>query len=148
MPRMEQKPLTQEKSPGMHSVSRLLVSFTLFGCIAPTAQAIPPFYKQFAEMYGGEDSALPELDRKQACFVCHQGKKKKNRNAYGEALSEHLTKKDKADVEKIIAALETVATQSSNPEEEGAPTFGELITAGELPGGSLEQSMLEPEELE
>jgi hypothetical protein len=130
----------------MSYATRLLIVAILFAVCAPSAEAIPPFFKQFQEKYiEVEGSELPELSKKESCFACHQGKKKKNRNAYGEALSEYLDKKDKKEIEKIVAALETVAAQSSNPDVDGAPTFGELIEAGELPGGPLEDAMKEPE---
>lgn len=117
--------------------------------VAGPAEAFPQFQKQFKITYlDAEGSTLPEVSKKEACFICHQGKKKKNRNAYGEALHAYLGKKDRKDTEKIIAALETVAGEPSDAETEGAPTFGDLIAEGKLPGGPIEQAKLEPDELE
>lgn len=137
----------------MSPLFRVLPAFALLFSIATPTQAILPFHKQFVEFYAGDDSTasdeFKELvnDKKQRCFICHQGKKsKKNHNPYGEALAEHLTKKDKNDVEKIVAAFETVAEQSSNPDDPDAPTFGELIAEGKLPGGSYEECAVEPED--
>lgn len=108
------------------------------------AAAFPQFAKQFVAKYT-EDNADYEATVKEAkCFVCHQGKSKKNRNAYGEALHQYLGKKDRKDVEKILAALDTVAAESSDPGDADAHTFGELIAAGELPGGTLEECKEEP----
>ena len=113
------------------------------------ADAFPQFQKQFVAKYAdGTDAAFTDLAKGAKCFVCHQGKKKKNRNAYGEALHAYLGKKDKKDVEKIVAALETVAGASSDASVEDAPTFGELIAAGELPGGALEDAKQEPGDAE
>ncbi|TWT47824.1 hypothetical protein [Botrimarina hoheduenensis] len=113
----------------------------------PGAEAFPQFQKEFLTKYAdGTDAAFTDTAKEAKCFVCHQGKNKKNRNAYGQALEAYLGKKDKKDVEKIVAALETVAAESSNAEAEGAPTFGELIAEGRLPGGTLEEAQQEPSE--
>ena len=113
----------------------------LFAC---PALAVPQFQKEFLAKYA--DEAYADLAKEAKCFVCHQGKNKKNRNPYGEALHQYLDKKDKKDVEKIQNALETVAAESSDPSDPNAPTFGELIAQGQLPGGSLEDAQQEPAE--
>ncbi len=95
------------------------------------AEAIPPFQKEFVKMYAPPGSPLAAKVKKVKCNICHKGKKKKNRNAYGEALAKLLDrKKDKKNVEKIRKALKTVESQSAKP---GGPTFGELLKAGKLP---------------
>lgn len=134
----------------MSVILRSLFVLALLGSFVSTASAVPNFLKQFAGLYLNDSNAEYGTAVKEAkCYLCHQGKNKKNHNAYGEALEhEGLTKADKNDVEKILAALEAVAALSSDPETEGAPTYGELIAQGELPGGSLEDSMKEPEESE
>ena len=45
---------------------------------------------------------------------------------------------DKDNKEKIRQALETVAKESSDPANPGAPTFGALLAEGKLPGGPAE----------
>jgi hypothetical protein len=68
------------------------------------------------------------------CNVCHVGKDKKERKAYGKALDERLDKKaDKDDKEKIRKMLEEVAALPSDPDKKDSPTFGDLIKAGKLP---------------
>ncbi len=95
------------------------------------AEAIPPFQKEFVKMYAPPGSPLAAKVKKVKCNICHKGKKKKNRNAYGDALAKLLDrKKDKKNVEKIRKALKTVESQSAKP---GGPTFGELLKAGKLP---------------
>ena len=105
------------------------------------ADAFPQFQKQFIVTYVEvEGSDFPELSKKESCYVCHQGKKVKNhysRNAFGKALGEYLDKKDRKDKEKIVASLKKVAEESSDPSNAEAPTFGELIAEGKLPGGVL-----------
>jgi ketosteroid isomerase-like protein len=125
---------------------RALLALVCVAVYAAPAAAFPEFQKEFFAKYAdGTDAAFTDLCKKEAkCFICHQGKKKDNRNAYGQALEEHIGKKDKKDVEKIVAALETVAAESSDPEVDGAPTYGELIAEGKLPGGSLEDAKKEP----
>jgi hypothetical protein len=114
---------------------------TLLGRLE-SAYAIAPFKKEFDDKYVKKDPATPEEKALAAavseakCNVCHVGKNKKDRNAYGEALNALLDRKtDMKDKAKIQAALDKVAEQKSNPNDPNAPTFGELIKQGKLPGG-------------
>lgn len=107
---------------------------------ARPAFAIKQFFDQFKEMYAnaeGSDAekALAEAVATAKCNVCHYGKSKKNKNAYGAALSELLDKKeDKSDVEKIRASLEKVAGM----EGPDGKTFGDRLKAGMLPADAPE----------
>jgi hypothetical protein len=123
------------------------------GTKLPSAQALPPFWKEFEAKYVKPDSA-DEKEKAFApvaanaktgkCFVCHAiGQEKKVRNAYGKQLS-MLLKKDNFKAERlqaeadkckaeIIAALDAVAAMKSGDDK--SPTFGELIAQGKLPGG-------------
>jgi hypothetical protein len=121
------------------------------GVGASTAQAIPPFFKEFQGKYVKPDSddekdkAFTVLVTQTAkCNVCHvAGKDKKARNVYGMQLSMLLKKenfkaerlKDEADkcTAEIVAALDAVAAIKSG--DGSSPTFGELIVAGKLPAG-------------
>jgi hypothetical protein len=101
------------------------------------AFAIKQFADEFMAMYVEEGTPLAAEVDKAKCNVCHVGKSKKDRNAYGQALAELLDKKeDKENKEKIRQALETVASKPSAGD--GSPTFGDLIKQGKLPGGSAE----------
>jgi hypothetical protein len=113
---------------------------------ATTALAIPAFRSEFEVYYKVKE---PETDAQKAlaekvavakCNVCHvDGEKKSVNNPYGIALSELLDKenfsatrrKEEADKvqAEIRAALDKVAEMQSPTEE----TYGERITAGELP---------------
>lgn len=79
----------------------------------------------------------PDLAKKQGtegkltCAVCHPEKDKKKRNNYGVALAGKLEKKNETDMDKIKEAL--TKTEGEKSKTEGK-TFGDLITAGELPG--------------
>ena len=127
---------------------RLLTLVCVLSFGASRVDAYPQFMKEFVNLYASDpDAEYTDFVKKEAkCYVCHQGKKKKNHNAYGDALEEYIGKPDRKDVEKIVAALKTVAEESSDPETEGAPTFGELIAQGKLPAGELEDLKAEPEE--
>ena len=129
--------------------------------LAQTGFAFPQFQKEFVAMYvkekaapgkvgaGGEkEPSFEELatGAKTKCYVCHQGKKRKDRNPYGLELSNFLTKKDKKDTEKIVKALKDVAKMHVNAKDKKSPTYGELIEAGKLPGGTLEECMKDPKE--
>jgi hypothetical protein len=102
------------------------------------AFAIKQFADEFKAVYVKEGTPLAAEVEKAKCNVCHVGKNKKDRNAYGHALAELLDKKaDKDDKEKIRKALEDVAAMSSDPAKPDAPTFGALINEGKLPGGPV-----------
>ena len=130
-------------------ILRYALAMILMASWASQADAFPQFKKQFLALYAEEEgSAFNELSKKEACYICHEGKKKKKfkRNPYGEALDEYLGKKDRKNVEKIVDALKKVADESSDPSDAEAPTFGERIAEGKLPGGVLEDLMPAPEE--
>lgn len=114
----------------------LVVSLSLasFG----TALARPPYKKEFDAMYvkpEGTDSekALAAAVATAKCDVCHKGEKKKDRNAYGEALAKLLKKDDAKNVEKIQKSLKEVEAEHSDAKDPKSPTFGDLIKAGKLP---------------
>lgn len=119
---------------------------------AESAVATTEFQKEFIKLYakGKEvDKDFKKIIRKGKCYVCHQGKDDhKNCNVYGMALAEYITEDDKKDKKKIIASLKLVADQASDPDSADAPTFGELISKGELPGGSIADSKIEPPKAE
>jgi hypothetical protein len=83
------------------------------------------------------DEAYPELAKKKGteekftCALCHPAKDKKIRNNYGAAFGAHLEKKNETDGDKLKEALKAAEKDKSATE---GKTFGDLITAGELPG--------------
>ena len=107
-------------------------AFVALTGIAPTpAFAIKQFADEFKALYVKDGTPLAAAVETAKCNVCHVGKSKKDRNAYGEALAERLDKEtDKKDVEKIRKALEEVAGLPSKVE---GKTFGDLIKDGKLP---------------
>lgn len=127
------------------------VSSLIFGALlacgvmlagAPVAHAVDAFKKEFDAKYVKKDSAEPnekslaEAVAAAKCNVCHAGKSKKERNEYGKALATLLKKGDAKDTAKIQDALEKVAAMKSSSADASAPTFGELISQGKLPGGT------------
>jgi len=121
-------------------VTLVAVGFVL-GLSSNAAHAIAPFKKEFDEKYvkNNSNEEFVAAAKKANCLICHgknaEGKEdKKLRNAYGKALDKLLDKKEDAkNVEKIQAALDTVAKEKSNPDDPASPTFGELIAQGKLP---------------
>jgi hypothetical protein len=115
---------------------------------ARQAHGVAQFQKVFMDEYIAEheNKEFAEyVTKKVKCFVCHQGKLRKNHNPYGIHLVELLDrKKDVRDVPKIKAALEKVAKMHSDPKDDKSPTYSELIAAGKLPGGELEEVQKEP----
>ncbi len=131
----------------------LIFSLALSLLPATRVEATTEFQKEFVKLYAkgkDVDKTFKKLVRKAKCYACHQGKDDhKNCNIYGKALSEYLSEDDKKDKKKIVAALKKVADQSSNPSQaDSSPTFGELIAKGELPGGSIADSKIEPPKAE
>jgi len=110
------------------------------GAAPRPAFAIKEFFDEFKAVYVKPDSAdandkalVAEVETAK-CNVCHVGSSKKERNSYGNALADLLDKKeDKKNQEKIRTALDTVAAM---PSADGAPTFGELLKQGKLPGAA------------
>ena len=128
-----------KRGSGVLAVAAMAI---LVAACARPAFAIKQFQDEFKAVYVKPDSSDPAEKALAAavdgakCNVCHKGKEKKDRNAYGEALAALLDKKEDAkNMEKIRKALETVAAQPSAP---GGPTFGDLIKQGKLPGGTPE----------
>lgn len=104
------------------------------------AEAIPAFKKEFDNLYVKKDSvdpkekALVEAVETVKCNVCHVGKKRTDRNAYGEELAKLLDKKkDIKDIPKIKQSLEEVGKMPSDASDPNSPTYGDLIKEGKLP---------------
>lgn len=109
-----------------------VVVAALLAFITSTANARPEYKKQFDALYMTEGSELfKAYQGKSNCNVCHVGKNKKDRNAYGTALSKLLNKEK--DAAKIEEALKKVEKSNSVADDEKSPTFGDLIKAGKLP---------------
>ena len=131
----------------------LIVSAGLFlSCgLTSSAVAIKQFQTEFYRLYDIDGKAEQPTDYAKTvleakCFVCHQGKKKKkNHNPYGQELKKLLDKKkDKKNPEKIALAIQKVAKLRTDPKDKKSPTYGELIQAGKLPGGSLKEAKKDP----
>ena len=119
----------------------VLTGVLWLGRPGPQASADKAFRDEFVAVYVKADSnepkdkAFAEAVDKAKCNICHVGKVKKNRNRYGKALAELLSRKtDTENKEKIQAALKKVPALHSDPKDEKSPTFGELIKTGKLPG--------------
>lgn len=109
----------------------------------PPAHAIKPFSDEFMVKYVKKDSQekqdqdFAKLVAEAKCNVCHMGKTKKDRNPYGVELAKLLDKSaDKENREKIQSVLDKVEKLPCNPDDKKSPTFGDLIKAGKLPGGT------------
>ncbi|MEM9185424.1 MAG: hypothetical protein AAGB00_02890 [Planctomycetota bacterium] len=123
------------------------LAFALLGVVCGPASAFPQFKKPYAELYAPDKgSDYGALVKKANCYLCHQGKKKSNKNAYGNKLDPLLGKEDKKNVEKIMDALKQVAEMPSVDGDDSSPTFGALIAEGKLPGGTIEECKEEPAE--
>jgi hypothetical protein len=91
------------------------------------AQARPGYLKAFNATY----PALKDAAEGAKCGICHFGEKKTNRNDYGKAMGEGLSKKDEKDEKAIVEALKKAEAGKSSTE---GKTFGDLLKDGKLPG--------------
>ncbi len=122
-------------------LSAALMSGVVLSWGASSAQARPGYEKVFADKYGTdvkdawEKVGVKDDEGKVShCNTCHvAGKKKDERNVYGQALAKTGLKKE-ADAKKVGDAMDKVAAMHSNPKDDKSPTFGELIKSGKLPG--------------
>lgn len=120
-------------------MKKLIVTFSagmvalvaVVGLEINSAQAIPPFKKEWDAMYVKDGSPLAKAAGEAKCNVCHDknSMSKKDRNAYGEALAKILKKTEK-DPDKIREAIKKVEA-----EKVGDTTYGDLINGGKLPAG-------------
>ncbi len=130
------------RRPVFFVLSAGLVCGVLLSGKLPTANAIPPFKKQFDALYVKKDSSDPadqafaQAVKKAKCNVCHIPKKKKHfHNAYGDELAKLLDKKkDAKNPEKIKEALKKVGAMKIDPNDPNSPTWDELFKQGKLPG--------------
>ena len=125
----------------MRTVVLLIAGGVLLCAIAGDAHAIPNFKKRFEAKYADKNGTDVQKSVNKAmgkgtkaCLVCHKGKSKKMRNAFGEKLSDLLDKKaDKNNMKKIDEALEKVVKMKIHPDKADSATFGDRLAAGKLP---------------
>ena len=84
--------------------------------------------KQYFDAFVAKYPEVAEKANQQKCGVCH-GKQKTQRSDFAKALEKALGEKKVKDVEKINAALDTVAAE----EYTDGKTYGELLKDGQLP---------------
>jgi hypothetical protein len=119
--------------------------------VARPAAADQQFFNAFIDEYirSHPDKTYVEMVTKEAkCLVCHQGaRSRKNRNVFGKEVDKLLDRKtDAKDREKIVAALKKSLDVRSDAKNDKSPTYLELVKAGKLPGGTLEEVKKEPAE--
>ncbi len=119
--------------------------FAVLWLTAPPAEGLKIFQEGFEAWYvqprdaDGEEVVqrkvmLAKAIEEVKCNICHEGRDKTRRNAYGDELAKLLDKKaDAENTEKVIQAMERVGKAKSNPKDEKSPTFADLIGQGKLP---------------
>jgi hypothetical protein len=130
-------------------LSILVISAVVAASWAKPAQAVVQFYNVYAKQYldTHPDKEYAAAVKKPAvrCLVCHQGKSRKNHNAFGEHLDELLDrKKDIRDIEKVTAVLKKVLEMHVDPKDEKSETYLDRIKASKWPGGELDELKKEP----
>ena len=122
--------------------SRLLViplAIAVGISIAPSANALPDFKKEFQKKYINDGSdELKAAFKKSSCNTCHiKGKKKTEVNNYGAEIAKLVEgsakKRLKTEKEEVLKefkkALDEVAKKKNDDDE----TYGDRLKAGKLP---------------
>jgi cytochrome c2 len=113
------------------------------------ASAVVQFYNVFAKEHldTHPDKEFSAAVKKAAvrCYLCHQGKNRKNHNPFGDHLVEMLDrKKDLRDVEKISESIKKALEMHVDPKDEKSETYADRLKASKWPGGELEELKKEP----
>jgi hypothetical protein len=149
----EQRESTEEF--GMKKIM-VLVTMTAVAIVlnfvpVETADGRTEYFKQFKELYK-DSKVIDEAKTKTKCHTCHVGKKKKDRNDYGIALSKHLTKdlrkKLRKNKVKYYAKIKESLKEVEKAKSVSGVPFGKLIEAGKMPGTPPEEKEEEEEEKE
>lgn len=129
----------------------LLVALSLIVAVSATrrAAAIGPFYEEFKKDYieNNENKQFAEEAGKkpQGCLICHQGKEKKVRNAFGKEVGKLLDKKkDAKDTAKMDEAFKKALAMHVDPKDPKSETYMDRVKAGKWPAGNLEDLKKEP----
>tara|TARA_E500000305_G_C3952052_1_gene202657 strand:- start:435 stop:776 length:342 start_codon:yes stop_codon:yes gene_type:complete len=97
------------------------------GFAMSSADARPKYFAEFKDMYPDVTGAAEAK-----CNVCHEGKSKKDKNAYGKAYGMTLNAKNSKDAEQIKKALKGTEAKESGV---AGKTYGDLLGEGKLPAG-------------
>ena len=126
----------------------LLLAVLMMVALASTASALPAFQLEFKKEYVDsltDKKFAEEISKADVkCLVCHQGKNRKNRNAFGAEVAKLLTKKDIKDHDKIAAGLKKALAMHVDPKNEKSETYMDRLQAGKWPGGQLEDLKKDP----
>ncbi len=128
----------------------LLVALSLVVAFSATrrAAAIKPFYDEFKKDYieNSENKKFAEEAGKPpvGCYICHQGKEKKVRNAFGKEVGKLLNKKDAKDTAKMDDAFKKALEMHVDAKDDKSETYMDRIKAGKFPAGDLEELKKEP----
>jgi hypothetical protein len=107
-----------------------------------SASALPPFQKEWKAKYadGNSNAKFVEAVETAKCNVCHMGTSKKDKNEYGKAVGKFLTKAKYNEIKEDAEAAKKYILEGLDKAEAeknaGGKTYGEVIKAGELPGGA------------
>lgn len=112
------------------AVMLVVAGAAVIGLVVSSADARPKYKTAWDAEYLKEGSAIHKaLDGKSNCMLCHQGKDKKKRNAYGMAVGNTLGAKNVMDLAKITEALKKAAAEKAPGSDK---TFGDMIKDGTL----------------
>lgn len=122
----------------------MLVCLAVLGTSAAPCWAIPPFNEAFKKNFVPAGAPIEAKVAEVKCNVCHIGKAKKDKNEYGKAVGKYLKKADFAGDDKKYdpksdegqKALKEGLEKANAEKSAGGKSFGDMIKAGELPGGA------------
>ena len=134
-------------------ITRMTLCAVALASLTTSAHALAPFKKSFQKKYvaPSDNADLAAAFKKASCNTCHvKGKKKTERNAYGDELAKLIegdaNKRIKAarkaggaqagkdEQKKVLAELEKAFDEVAKlPSGDEKPTYGELLKQHQLP---------------
>ena len=125
--------------------STLLITAVLVQPAGAVVQFYMVYKAEYLDKHPNKEYVAAVTKPAVRCFNCHQGKNRKNHNAFGKPLVELLDrKKDFRDKEKIAAAIKKVMEMHVDAKDDKSETYLDRIKAGKWPGGELEELKKEP----
>ncbi len=111
-----------------------------------SASAYNELYQAFVDYASGEDETVTskytnylDIDeiKSKKCYICHEGKSRKNKNAYGKLLDERINLVDvkarPARIEFSKEQFKYILIDLESAETPDGITYGELFSNGKLP---------------
>jgi hypothetical protein len=130
-------------------LSTLVIALVAYRPAPAVLQFYTVFKTEYLDNHPDEEYVKALSKGTDKCYICHQGKNRKNHNKFGLPLVDMLDrKKDLRDTKKVAAALKKVVEMHVDPKDDKSETYADRIKASKWPGGELAELKKEPPEEE